>query len=61
MEVTEIMEPALSPGYNYLEPPKPKMMEVFVNKAERGFSVPAQAAKPSETWVVYWGGHPSKY
>ena len=43
------MEPALPPLYNYLEPPKPKKMEIFVNKAERGFGLPAQAAKPSET------------
>ena len=31
------------------------------NKAERGFGLLAQAAKPSVTRVVHWGSHPSKY
>ena len=31
------------------------------NKAERGFRLLVWAAKPSETQVVHWGSHPSKY
>ena len=31
-------------------------------QGQKGFrSIPARAAKPSETWVVHRAGHPSKY